>query len=194
MSEQKLFLVLMGAPGAGKGTQAKLLQNLLGLPQVATGDLFRDNLKNETELGQLAKQYMDKGELVPDAVTVGMVKERLSRPDCANGALLDGFPRTRAQAASLDSLLAELNGRINVVPYIQVETDVLVARLLKRAELEGRADDNEETIRKRMMVFEAQTKPLLDYYSEHGLLVTVDGDRPVEVISHELQEIIKNAA
>jgi adenylate kinase len=194
MSEQKVFLVLMGAPGAGKGTQAKLLQDLLGLPQVATGDLFRYNLKNQTELGQLAKQYMDKGELVPDAVTVGMVKERLSRPDCARGALLDGFPRTRTQAAALDSLLAELNGRINVVPYIHVETDVLVARLLKRAELEGRADDNEETIRTRMMVFEEQTKPLLDYYREHGLLVTVDGDRPVEVVSHELQEIIKSAS
>jgi adenylate kinase len=194
MSKQKIFLVLMGAPGAGKGTQAKLLQDLLDLPQVATGDLFRFNLKNETELGQLAKQYMDKGELVPDAVTVGMVKERLSRPDCAHGALLDGFPRTRAQAAALDSLLAELNGRINVVPYIHVETDVLVARLLKRAELEGRADDNEETIRTRMMVFEEQTKPLLDYYREHGLLVTVDGDRPVEVVNHELQEIIKNAS
>jgi adenylate kinase len=194
MSEQKVLLVLMGAPGAGKGTQAKLLQDLLGLPQVATGDLFRYNLKNQTELGQLAKQYMDKGELVPDAVTVGMVKERLSRPDCARGALLDGFPRTRTQAAALDSLLAELNGRINVVPYIHVETDVLVARLLKRAELEGRADDNEETIRTRMMVFEEQTKPLLDYYREHGLLVTVDGDRPVEVVSHELQEIIKSAS
>lgn len=194
MNKQKVFVVLMGAPGAGKGTQAKLLEKELGLPQVATGDLFRENLKNETKLGQLAKQYMDRGELVPDEVTVAMVKDRLSRPDCAQGALLDGFPRTRAQAAALDNLLEELDGRINVVPYIKVETDVLVSRLLKRAELEKRADDNEETIRNRMRVFTEQTKPLLDYYEEHGLLVTVDGDRSVEAVNQDLQNVIKKAS
>lgn len=194
MNKQKVFVVLMGAPGAGKGTQAKLLEKELGLPQVATGDLFRENLKNETELGQLAKQYMDRGELVPDEVTVAMVKDRLTRPDCAQGALLDGFPRTRAQAAALDNLLEELDGRINIVPYIKVETDVLVSRLLKRAELEKRADDNEETIRNRMRVFKEQTKPLLDYYEEHDLLVTVDGDRPIEVVNQDLQNVIKKAS
>lgn len=194
MSEQKIFVVLMGAPGAGKGTQAKLLEKELGLPQVATGDLFRDNLKNNTELGQLARQYMDKGELVPDEVTVAMVKERLSRPDCTGGAILDGFPRTRSQAAALDELLTELHGRINVVPYIKVETDVLVSRLLKRAELEGRADDNEATIRNRMRVFEEQTKPLLDYYNERNLLVTIDGDRPIDVVNQALQNAVQNAS
>ncbi len=194
MNEQRVFVVLMGAPGAGKGTQAKLLEKELGLPQVATGDLFRENLKNETELGQLAKQYMDRGELVPDEVTVAMVKDRLARPDCAGGALLDGFPRTRSQAAALDELLKELHGRINVVPYIKVETDILVDRLLKRAEVEKRADDNEETIRNRMRVFVEQTKPLLDYYDERDLLVTVDGDRPIEVVNQNLQDVIQRAS
>lgn len=193
MNEQRVFVVLMGAPGAGKGTQAKLLEKKLGLPQVATGDLFRENLKNETELGQLAKQYMDRGELVPDEVTVAMVKDRLSRKDCTSGALLDGFPRTRSQAAALDELLKELHGRINVVPYIKVETDVLVNRLLKRAEVENRADDNEETIRNRMRVFAEQTKPLLDYYGERDLLVTVDGDRPIEVVNQNLQDVIQSS-
>ena len=158
------FVILVGPPGAGKGTQAKLLQDTLGMPQVSTGDLFRFNLKNETELGQLARTYMDRGEMVPDEVTVAMVEDRLSRDDCANGAILDGFPRTLAQAEALDELLSKLGGQIDVVPSIEVPKDLLVKRLLKRALLEGRADDNEETIRTRMQVYENQTKPLLDYY------------------------------
>jgi adenylate kinase len=191
---RKTFVVLMGAPGAGKGTQAKILQETLGLPQVATGDLFRENLKNETELGKLAKTFMDKGELVPDEVTVAMVRDRLSRPDCAGGAILDGFPRTPAQAASLDKLLEEFNGHINIVPFINVNQDALIERLLKRADIEGRADDNEETIRTRMRVYREQTAPLLNYFEEKGLLVEIDGSRSIEIVSAELQDVIRRAS
>lgn len=194
MSDKKTYVVLMGAPGAGKGTQAKILQDVLGLPQVATGDLFRENLKNQTKLGKLAQSYMDKGELVPDQVTVAMVRDRLSRPDCSEGALLDGFPRTTAQAKALDDLLKEFDGQINIVPFINVEPEVLIERLSKRAEIEGRADDNVETIRNRMRVYQEQTTPLLDYYNERGLLVEIDGDRSVDEVSQELQKIIKEAS
>jgi adenylate kinase len=173
------FVILIGPPGAGKGTQAKMLEQALGLPQVSTGDLFRHNLKNNTELGKLARSYMDKGELVPDEVTVAMVKDRLSQPDAVNGAILDGFPRTRMQAGALEQLVAELGGRIAVVPHIHVDAEELVRRLIRRAELEGRADDNEETIRTRMRVYDQQTKPLLDYYEERGLLVEVDGEQTI---------------
>lgn len=192
-SQGKTFVVLMGAPGAGKGTQAKLLEKELLLPQVATGDLFRSNLKNQTELGQLAKGYMDRGELVPDEVTVAMVRDRLSQPDCERGAILDGFPRNPSQADALNELLAEFNGEIKVVPFIYVDQEVLIERLLKRAEIEGRADDNEETIRKRMEVYQKQTAPLLAYYEEKGLLVKVDGDRPIDVVNKVLIDIIENA-
>lgn len=187
----KKFIVLMGPPGAGKGTQAKLLQQVLNLPQVSTGDLFRYNLKNETELGKLAKQYMDKGELVPDEVTVAMVKDRLSQPDCASGAILDGFPRTPAQAKALDALLEELGGKISVVPVIHVDREELVRRLMKRAEIEGRSDDNEETIRTRMKVYEEQTKPLLDYYSDK--LVTVDGEQSIDAVHEDLRQVVEQA-
>lgn len=194
MSNKKTYVVLMGAPGAGKGTQAKILQEVLSLPQVATGDLFRENLKNQTKLGKLAQTYMDKGELVPDEVTIAMVRNRLAQPDCQNGAILDGFPRTTAQAAALDNLLKEFNGQINVVPFVNVEIEILVERLKKRAEIEGRADDNEETIRNRMRVYKEQTSPLLDYYSSKNLLVEIDGDRPIEVVSKDLQRVISEAS
>ncbi len=189
----KTFVVLMGAPGAGKGTQARLLEKKLGLPQVATGDLFRANLKNETELGRLAKSYMDRGELVPDSVTVKMVRERLTCDDCQNGALLDGFPRNPIQAEALNELLAELGGRIKVVPYIKVDEEVLIERLINRARIDGRADDNEETIRNRMRVYHEQTTRLFDYYRDRHLLVEVDGDRPIEEIHQELVSIIEKA-
>ncbi|MDA0245554.1 MAG: adenylate kinase [Chloroflexi bacterium] len=191
---RKTFVVLMGAPGAGKGTQAKILQEVLGLPQVATGDLFRENLKNETELGKLAKTYMDKGQLVPDEVTIAMVRDRLSRPDCVSGAILDGFPRTPAQAIALNKLLEEFNGHINIVPFINVNQEVLITRLQKRSEIEGRADDNAETILTRMKVYREQTAPLLNYFQERELLVEIDGDRSVEVVSAELQDVIRQAS
>ena len=187
------FVILVGPPGAGKGTQAKLLQEALGLPQISTGDLFRFNLKNETELGQLARTFMDRGELVPDEVTVAMVEDRLSRDDCSGGAILDGFPRTLAQAAALDELLAKLGGQIDIVPSIEVPQDVLVERLLKRAILEGRADDNRETIRTRMQVYENQTRPLLDYYGQKGLVVPVNGQQTVEDVQKDLVQVIEEA-
>ena len=187
------YVILMGAPGAGKGTQAKLLEEALNMPQVSTGDLFRYNLKNQTELGKLAQTYMDKGELVPDQVTVAMVKDRLQQADCANGAIMDGFPRNLAQAQALDELLSELDGTISIVPSIHVAFDELVQRLLKRAEIEGRADDNEETIRTRMRVYEDQTKPLMDFYAAKGLLVQVNGQQSVAEVHKELVQVVEAA-
>ncbi len=186
-----MYLVIMGAPGAGKGTQAKKLESELGLIQVSTGDLFRYNLKHETELGKLAQTYINKGELVPDGITIAMVRDRLIQGDCKNGVILDGFPRNPAQADALEDLLADLNGKISVVAYIHVDQDELVERLLKRAEIEGRADDNEETIRSRMVVFEEQTQPLLDYYGEKGLLVIVNGAQSVDDVTQELLEVVR---
>lgn len=186
-----MYLVLMGAPGAGKGTQAKKLENELGLPHVSTGDLFRYNLKNETELGKSAQTYINKGELVPDDITIAMVRDRLAKDDCKNGAILDGFPRNPAQADALEQLLKEFDGEISVVPYIHVDQDELVERLLKRAEIEGRADDNEETIRARMVVFEEKTQPLLDYYEEKGLLVKVNGAQSIDDVAQELLEVVR---
>jgi len=214
------YVVLMGGPGAGKGTQAKRLEATLGLPQVATGDLFRENLKNMTELGKLAKSYMDAGELVPDEVTVAMVKERLSRPDCARGAIFDGFPRTLSQAAALDELLAQMGEQVDVVPYIHVRPEVLLQRLAGRwtcpvcgrvyhvlfnppqepgicdldgARLYQREDDTEETQKRRIEVYFEQTAPLLDYYRERGLLVEINGEQPIEQVQHDLVETIKKA-
>jgi adenylate kinase len=187
------FLILIGPPGAGKGTQAKMLEQSLGLPQVSTGDLFRHNLKHETELGKLAKTYMDKGELVPDEVTVAMVKDRLSQADAANGAILDGFPRTTAQAEALDRMLADLGGRISVVPHLVVDSEALVQRLLKRAQIEGRADDSEDTIRNRMRVYEEQTRPLLDYYRRRGLVVDIDGGQSIEKVQQDLKRAVETA-
>ncbi|MBK7894336.1 MAG: adenylate kinase [Candidatus Promineifilaceae bacterium] len=187
----KTFVVLMGAPGAGKGTQAKKLEAKLGLPQVATGDLFRANLKNETDLGKLARTYMDKGELVPDEVTVAMVRDRLSQPDCEQGAILDGFPRTTAQAQALDALLEEFSAKIAVVPFIDVTQNMLVQRLAKRAEIEGRADDNEETIRVRMEVYRSETAPLLNYYDEKGLLVKINGEQSIDEVTADLTKVVQ---
>ena len=214
------YVVLMGGPGAGKGTQARRLQAALGLPQVATGDLFRENLKNMTELGKLARTYMDAGELVPDEVTVAMVRERLSRPDCARGAIFDGFPRTLSQAAALDELLAEMGEHVDVVPYIHVRPEVLLQRLAGRwtcpvcgrvyhvlfnppqepgicdldgARLYQREDDTEETQKRRIEVYFEQTAPLLDYYREQDLLVEIDGEQPIDQVQHDLAETIEKA-
>lgn len=189
-----MYLVLLGPPGAGKGTQAKRLQMALSIPQISTGDLFRHHLKNATELGQLAQGYMDRGELVPDEVTIGMVRDRLGQPDCANGAIFDGFPRNINQARALDTLLAEMDKGIQIVPSIYVPRDVLIERLLKRAQIEGRADDNEETIRTRMHVYEEQTKPLLDFYSAIGLVVEIDGNQFVDEVQRDLVAAVTAAS
>lgn len=188
------YVILIGPPGAGKGTQAKMLEQALGLPQVSTGDLFRYNLKNQTELGRLAQTYMDKGELVPDEVTVAMVRDRLQQPDAQAGAILDGFPRTIPQAEALDKLVDELGGEISVVPHIVVDHEELIQRLLKRATLEGRTDDNEDAIRTRMRVYEEQTKPLLQYYEQKGLVVDVNGRQSIEAVQQDLRRVIERAS
>jgi adenylate kinase len=217
MASKPLYLVFLGGPGAGKGTQAERLAKTLGIPQISTGDLFRENLKQETELGLLAKGYMDRGELVPDEVTVGMVRERLSRPDCAQGAILDGFPRTVAQAEALEGLLADLGAQLSVVPYIKVPEDVLLARLAGRwtcrqcgamyhelfsppekagvcdkcgGDLYQRLDDAPETQKHRIEVYFDQTAPLIDYYRNKGLLVEIDGRPGIEEIQAELLRVV----
>ena len=216
-----LFVVLMGGPGAGKGTQARLLEKALGLPQVASGDLFRENFANETELGRKAREYVDRGDLVPDELTIAMVKDRLDREDVAKGAILDGFPRTIAQAEDLDNLLAEMDEEIAVVPYIHVDPDILLKRLSGRwtcraeghafhelfsppvehgicdfdgSDLYQRDDDTEETQRRRIQVYFDQTAPLLDYYRKKGRLVEVDGERTIEEIQDDLIEVIRKVA
>jgi adenylate kinase len=213
-------MVLLGGPGAGKGTQAERLAEALDIPQVSTGDLFRENLKNETDLGILAKGYMERGELVPDEVTVGMVRERLSRPDAEQGAILDGFPRTIAQADALQTLLADLGFSLAVVPYIKVPEDVLLDRLAGRwtcracgamyhqlfsqpqvagvcdrcgGELYQRPDDTPETQKHRIKVYFEQTAPLIDYYRDKDLLVEVDGRPGIDEIQAELQRIVASA-
>lgn len=212
------YVVLMGGPGAGKGTQARKLEKEMGLPQISTGDLFRENLKNETELGKVARSYMDAGELVPDEVTVGMVRERLTRADTQEGAIFDGFPRTIAQADAFEALLSENDERINVVPYIHVDRDVLLKRLAGRwtcpvcgrvyheifsppeqpgvcdvdgATLYQREDDTEETQRRRIEVYFEQTAPLLDYYREKDMLVEIDGEQSIDDVFEDLQHAIE---
>lgn len=214
------FVVLMGGPGAGKGTQAKLLQEALGLPQISTGDLFRENLRNNTELGKLARTYIDKGELVPDDVTIAIVKERLSREDCTEGALLDGFPRTISQADALEKLLADMGERVHIVPYIHVTPEVLLKRLSGRwtckicgrvyhvlfnppqkegvcdldgGELYQRDDDTEETQKRRIEVYLEQTAPLLAYYRDKGLLVEINGEQTIERVQQDLIQAIQDS-
>lgn len=215
------YLILFGAPGAGKGTQAQILREQLGLPQVASGDLFRDNLKRMTPLGQLAKQYMDKGELVPDDVTINMIRERLQQPDAKEGALLDGFPRTVGQAEGLDRLLAEFDGRVNAVLYIKVSEPALLERLSGRwicrgaqqhtyhmlfnppkvagvcdvdgTELFQREDDKAEVQARRIRVFFEQTAPLIELYRQRGLLVEIDGEQPIPAVTEALRAAVEAA-
>ncbi|RLC65416.1 MAG: adenylate kinase [Chloroflexi bacterium] len=220
MTQDPTYIVLLGPPASGKGTQAAYLQETLNLPHIASGDLFRDNLKNETELGQKAKAYMERGELVPDDITIAMVMERLSRPDCASGALLDGFPRTIAQAEALDRELAARGHEISVVVYIAVPDEVLVERVAGRrlcrlcgesyhvkfnppqqpgvcdkdgGELYQREDDKPETVRRRLKVYWEQTSPLIDYYRDQGMLVEIDGNQPIQAVQEDLQAAIAGA-
>jgi adenylate kinase len=168
-------LLIMGPPGAGKGTQGVTVAEHFGVPPISTGAIFRANVEGQTELGQVVSRLMTAGELVPDEVTVQIVADRLDEDDTEAGFLLDGFPRTIAQAEALDELLAAAGRPLDAVVSLTVDEDQLVARMLKRAELEGRADDNEETIRRRFEVYAGETAPLLDRYRDAGLLVEVDG-------------------
>jgi adenylate kinase len=213
-------LVMLGPPGAGKGTQAALLAEELGVPHVATGDLFREALKNETELGLTAKSYMERGELVPDEVTVAMVRERLQKPDCEGGVILDGFPRTIEQAQALSSLLTERGEAIDAALFIDAAEDELVRRLSSRwtcrqcqavynvisnpprqegkcdicgGELYQRADDVPETVRNRIRVYRQQTSPLIDYYQDQGLLITIKSEGGIERVQQRIQEALQVA-
>jgi len=207
------YIVLLGPPGAGKGTQAKNISENYGLQHISSGDIFRENLNNHTELGEKAEEYMNRGELVPDDITIFMIRERLSRPDCERGALLDGFPRTPGQAEALDEMLRDFNGQVDAVPYIKVPEDELVERLSGRltcraaghvfhkkynppkepgicdydgSELYQREDDKPETVKRRIRVYLDQTQPLIDYYHDRGLLIEINGNQPIEEVTADL--------
>jgi len=212
------FIVILGPPGVGKGTQAEILSERTGLAHISSGDLFRENLKNQTELGKLAQTYMSRGELVPDDVTIGMIRERLGRPDCKAGAILDGFPRTPTQADALDIMLAEFNGRVDVVPFIVGNDAVLVDRLGSRwtcranghifnqkfsppketgkcdydgSELYQRDDDKPETVKRRIQVYLEQTSQLIAYYREKGKLIEIDGMQTIEQVTQTMVVALK---
>lgn len=207
----------MGLPGAGKGTQAERISEKYHIPHISTGDMFRLAIKEETELGRKAKSFMDQGELVPDEVTIGIVQERLSKDDCKNGFLLDGFPRTIAQAEALQNLLDDMKTSINYVLHVDVPESILVERLTGRrvcptcgatyhvmynspkvegvcdkdgSKLMQRGDDQAETVKKRLSVNIEQTQPLLDFYSERELLVTVNGDQKIEQVFEDIQNVL----
>jgi adenylate kinase len=210
-------LVLMGLPGAGKGTQADKIVVKYNIPHISTGDMFRAAIKEGTELGLQAKSFMDKGELVPDEVTIGIVRERLSKNDCENGFLLDGFPRTVAQAEALDSMLADLGKKIDYVINIDVDQSILMERLTGRrickncgatyhlvfnppsqegvcdrcgGELYQRADDNAETVQNRLDVNIQQTKPLLNFYEDKGYLRNINGQQDIDVVFADIEELL----
>jgi adenylate kinase len=184
-------LILMGPPGAGKGTQAKVISERLAIPAVSTGDIFRHNVSQQTELGREAKRYMDAGDYVPDEITNAMVRTRLAEPDAADGFLLDGYPRTVAQVAELDSELDSAGLALDAVVVLTVDRDEVVARLLKRARDEGRTDDTEEVIRHRQEVFAEQTAPLVEVYDGRGLLIEVDGMGDVEDVTARVFEALE---
>ncbi|AQP47581.1 adenylate kinase [Tessaracoccus aquimaris] len=183
-------LLIMGAPGAGKGTQATALAERYGVPAISTGDIFRYNIKNQTPLGVKVKAIIDAGEYVPDDVTEEIVASRLAEPDCEQGFLLDGFPRTMHQVHFLDRYLAERSAPLDAVVSLMVQPEALVQRLLARAEIEGRADDNEDTIRRRMEVYAGQTAPLLFHYENKGLLVDVDGTGTVDEVRQRMFDLV----
>jgi len=208
----------MGPPGAGKGTQAEVLVKELNITHISTGDMFRAAIKEGTEMGKKAKEYMDQGALVPDEVVVGMVKDRLSKPDCADGFLLDGFPRTQDQAKALDTTLTGMNIKLDGVVNIAVPREKLMARLTGRrvckgcgasyhvlfnqpqvegkcnscdGELYQRSDDNEQAVGNRLDVYEAQTQPLIEYYTAQGLLLNVNGDQEIKKVLEDIMTNLK---
>jgi adenylate kinase len=183
-------LILMGPPGAGKGTQAQFLAEHYSIPAISTGDIFRENVSKGTELGVQAKRYMDAGEYVPDEVTNLMVRNRIDEPDAAKGFLLDGYPRTLAQVEELDGMIEFTGHRLDAVVVLTVDRDEIVKRLLKRAQTEGRTDDTEDVIRRRQDVYAEQTYPLIEVYRERGLLIEVDGMGDVEEVTGRIFEAL----
>jgi adenylate kinase len=212
------YIVLLGPPSVGKGTQAKILAQKSGLIHISSGELFRENIKNSSDLGKQAKSYMDKGELVPDDLTIAMVKDRISRPDCKEGAILDGFPRTPVQADALQKMLAGFKGDVNVVPFITAAPEVLIERASGRwtcraqghiyhqkfnppkvagkcdidgSDLYQREDDKVETVAHRIHIYFDQTAPLVNYYRVQNKLVEIDGTQPIECVTTSLLSAIK---
>lgn len=183
-------LLLIGPPGAGKGTQAALLAKRYSIPAISTGDIFRENVANETSLGIQAKAFMDRGEYVPDSLTNALVRDRLSQPDAVNGFLLDGYPRTIDQVHELDDVLSENGTKLDVVVQLTADIDELVTRLSLRATQQGRADDTPEVIRKRQDVYEEQTAPLIDVYAARGLVAMVDGLGAVDQVTSRIAEVL----
>ena len=215
---EKPCIILLGAPGSGKGTRAPILSEILGIPQIATGDLFRKNLKEMTPIGKIAKSYIDKGELVPDSVTADMLKQRLQEPDAQNGFLLDGFPRTIVQAEILDKILEQQDRKINAVMYIDMSDEEIINRLSGRLicskcqtpyhktsnppKVEGicdkcggklvtRPDDNPETVRNRLKVYHESTFPLVEFYQKRGLLSELDGKTKIADLRDEILGLCK---
>jgi adenylate kinase len=182
-----MIVVLFGAPGVGKGTQAVILAQKLGIAQLSTGDAFRAAIKNQTPVGMMAKGYVDAGDLVPDDVVARIVEEAMNGDEFAKGCILDGFPRTRAQADALQALLATKGQAVDKVVNLEVDDETIIARLLQR----GRADDQEDIIRNRLSVYNAETAPLLEYYSDLGLLTSVDGIGEVEDVSGRIVNVLK---
>ncbi len=183
-------IIIMGPPGAGKGTQAKVIAERLSIPAISTGDIFRENVSQETELGREAKRYMDAGDYVPDEVTNAMVRDRLAESDAATGFLLDGYPRTVAQVRELDDMLEASGHSLDAVLELTVDQEEVIQRLLKRAQDEGRSDDTEEVVRHRQELYTEQTAPLIEVYDERGLLVRVDGMGTVDEVTARVLEAL----
>jgi len=210
-------IILFGPPGAGKGTQAKKLVDFYGIPQISTGDILRANVGKGTELGFVAKAYMDKGELVPDEVLIGIIKNRLKEPDCKRGFILDGYPRTVSQADALEVILDEIDKLLNVVLNLEVPNKKLIKRISGRLicrncgasynrifnqpkkegicdicgdEIYQRSDDKEESVQNRLNVYKMQTQPLIDYYLKKGILVTLDGNKDIDEVLEDIKAVL----
>ncbi len=186
-------LILFGPPGAGKGTQAKILEAEWGLPQLSTGDMLRAAIAAGTDLGRRCNDIMERGDLVPDEIVVGIIAERLDKPDCAKGAVFDGFPRTVAQAEALDKMLAGRGSRIDAVIELKVDDEAMVGRMENRVKenpSSARSDDNAETLKKRLAVYHKNTAPLLDFYGRQGKLKSVDGMAPIPQVATEIRAIL----
>lgn len=187
-------IVLLGAPGSGKGTQAALLVEELGLPHISTGELLRSAVREGTELGLKAKEVMDRGELVSDDIMLGLIEERLSQPDVGDGFILDGYPRNIAQAGALDVLLERLGQPVDEALQIDVDVEMVVARIARRAAEEGRSDDSEETVRNRMKVYSEQTAPVVDHYGRKGVLSRVLGEGSIEEVFQRIRGVLQMRA
>jgi adenylate kinase len=185
-------IILMGPPGAGKGTQASVVAEHFGIPAISTGDIFRANVSNDTELGRKAKEYMDAGEYVPDEVTNLMVRNRIDEPDAEPGFLLDGYPRTVAQVEELDGMIKHTGHALDAVVVLTVEAEELVQRLLARAQTDGRSDDTEDVIRRRQELYLEQTEPLIEVYRDRGLLIEVDGMGEVDEVSQRIFKALED--